>query len=260
MNPLHLNTSAAITLLVAASTLTAVDAIAYPIISYVPHSLVQSSIHRGPWVLHQNNKTEQYNASGILPSLATPPESTPPYNHAGSPYVNYCNNEGEVTRNHGLSLMQPYYFPFVRNNHGILEGFFDYRPRNENEATVAAVSHDWGKTWEFVSQALELNNYCPADITDPDNLNVIVDGVITPYGSSSANAGDNGLGHSFVMSVKGVQRIYHLNRANGHIDSDQLVVHTLKGKDATQAVGKLPKMGYVSPLATSGYPTLESTA
>ncbi|HEY5139292.1 MAG TPA: hypothetical protein VIJ25_08260, partial [Methylococcales bacterium] len=82
----------------------------------------------------------------------------------------------------------------------------------------------------------------------------------TPYGSSSANAGDNGLGHSFVMTVKGVQRIYHLNRANGHIDSDQLVVHTLKGKDATQAVGKLPKMGYVSPLATSGYPTLESTA
>jgi hypothetical protein len=30
-----------------------------------------------------------------------------------------------------------------------------------------------------------------------------------------------------VLKVKGVQRIYELNRANGHIDSDQLVVHTL---------------------------------
>ncbi len=260
MNPLHLKTSAAITLLVATSTLTAVDAIADQTIKYVPNSLVQSSINDGPWVLHQNNKKEQYNASGILPSLATPPQSKPPYSNAGTPYVNYCNNKGEVTRNYGLNLMQPYYFPFVRNNNGTLEGFFDYRPRNENEATVAAVSYDSGKTWEFVSRALELNPYCPADITDPDNLNVIVDGVITPYASSTANAADNGLGHAFVMSVNGVQRIYHLNRANNHIDFDQLVVHTLDGKDATRALGKLPSIAYVSPLAASGYPTLESTA
>jgi hypothetical protein len=72
MTPLHLNTSEAIKLLIAASALTAGSAFATPTITYVPNSLAQSSIHRGPWVLHQNNEEAQYDASGILPSLATP--------------------------------------------------------------------------------------------------------------------------------------------------------------------------------------------
>jgi hypothetical protein len=170
--------------------------------------------------------------------------------------------------------MQPYYFPFVRNkggdregffdnrprdDGGYLEGFFDYRPRNEQEATVAAISFDWGKSWIFKDEALGLNPYCPADQTDPDNNNVTVNGVSTPYGSSSANAADNGLGHAFVMTVDGVQRIYHLNRANGHIDSDPLVVHKLK-PEGTNSLASLPDLGYVSPLASRGYPTLEATA
>jgi hypothetical protein len=261
MTPLHLNTSTVIKLLIAASAITASSAFATPTITYVPDSLAQSSIHQGPWVLHQHNEEAQYDASGILPSLSIPAlQTAPPYINAGTPYVNLCNSKGHFIKNHGLNLMQPYYFPFVRNHNGILEGFFDYRPRNENEATVAAVSRDFGKTWEFVSQALELNTFCPADITDPDNLNVMVDNVVTPYGSSSANAADNGLGHAFVMSVSGVQRIYHLNRANGHIDTDQLVVHKLEGESAAHALNKLPKLGYVSPLASGGYPTLENTA
>ena len=59
--------------------------------------------------------------------------------------------------------MQPYYFPFVRKNGKYLEGFFDYRPRNEQEATVAAISLNWGKSWIFSDEALGLNPYCPAD-------------------------------------------------------------------------------------------------
>jgi hypothetical protein len=51
-----------------------------------------------------------------------------------------------------------------------------------------------------VSEALALNPYCPWDTTDPDNLNVNVNGVKTAYGSSAATAADNGLGHPVVLT------------------------------------------------------------
>src|SRR5262249_34720845 len=91
--------------------------------------------------------------------------------------------------------------------------------------------------------------------TDPDNNYVVVNGVNTPYGLPGANgAADNGLRHPFELSVKGNARIYHLNRANGHIDFDQLVVHTLHPLS-------LPDYGYESPLGppAGNYPTLEPT-
>ena len=198
-----------------------------------------------------------HDASGIVPAAGL----TPPYNPAvsGTPYADYCAPGGALTVNHEKSVMQPYYFPFVRRRGDVLEGLFDYRPRNEQEATVSAISTDWGASWIFTGKALALNPYCPWDATDPDNLNVNVNGQKTPYGSSSANAADNGLGHAFVLSVKGVKHIYHLNRANGHIDSDQLVVHRLAGESEAPLFG-LPDFGYVSPLASGGYPTLEATA
>jgi hypothetical protein len=155
--------------------------------------------------------------------------------------------------------MQPYYFPFVRRGGDLLEGFFDYRPRNEEEATVSAISEDWGESWHFTGKALALNPYCPWDPTDPDNLNVNVNGTKTPYGADPASAADNGLGHAFVLSVKGEKRIYHLNRANGHIDSDQLVVHKLQ-HDSDEPLFGLAEFGYVSPLGSGGYPTLDATA
>jgi len=99
-----------------------------------------------------------------------------------TPYKGYCVS-GQVQTAQGVNPVQPYYFPFVRNNEEYLEGFFDYRPRNEQEATVAAISTDLGKSWIFKDEALGLNPYCPADPTDPDNNNVIVDGLSTPYAS-----------------------------------------------------------------------------
>ncbi len=81
----------------------------------------------------------------------------------------------------------------------------------------------------------------------------------TPYASDPNNAADNGLGHAFVMTVDGVQLIYQLNRATGHINSDPLVVHTLKSK-RTDPLAFLPRWGYVSPLASRGYRTLEASA
>jgi len=50
-----------------------------------------------------------------------------------------------------------------------------------------------------------------------------------------------------------------LSAALAAFDSDQLVVHTLRGGEANPPAG-LPALGYVSPLASRGYPTLETTA
>jgi hypothetical protein len=175
----------------------------------------------------------------------------------GTPYANYCVG-GQVQTAQGYNPMQPYYFPFVRPGTGWIQGFFDYRPRNEQESVVTAISTDGGQSWVFKDQALGLNPYCPADATDPDNNNVIVDGVSTGY-VSPPNAADNGLGHAFVLTTGGDQLMYQLNRAAGHIDSDQLVVHTLMPK-GTHPLASLPDFGYVSPLASDGYPTLEASA
>ena len=225
-------------------------------ISYVPHSLSEASIAGGPWTLHQTEGKNSHDASGIMSGVNTP--YNPPTTKYGIPYNKYCVG-GQVQTAEGVNPMQPYYFPFVRGSDDHLEGFFDYRPRNEQEATVAAISYDWGKSWSFTGEALGLSPYCPADATDPDNNNFIVDGMSAPYASDSANAADNGLGHAFVMSVDGIQRIYHLNRATGHIDSDPLVVHKLR-RDSERPLTGLPALGYVSPLASRGYPTLEPTA
>jgi hypothetical protein len=226
-------------------------------ITYVPNSLTEATITGGLWTLHQSQGRNPHDASGIIPPIPTP--YNPPTSAFGTPYKNYCVG-GEVQTAQALNPMQPYYFPFVRKGNGKqLEGFFDYRPRNEDEATVTAISLDWGQSWIFKDEALGLNPYCPADPTDPDNNNVIIDGVRTPYASDPNNAADNGLGHAFVMTVGGVQRIYHLNRANGHIDHDQLVVHTLMPR-GTHAIASLPDLGYLSPIDSMGYPTLEASA
>src|SRR5579871_4277456 len=234
---------------------------ASPAVGYVPSSLVQSKIRGGPWVLHQKGDDADdlsYDASGVVPTAAN--GTAPPYHGSGTPYVDYCTGSGRPQRNLGVSLMQPYYFPFVEVRDGVLQGFFDYRPRNEQEAVVSARSNDWGKSWSFAAEALRLNPYCPADITDPDNQNVIVGGVVTPYASNAANAADNGLGHAFILDVAGVTRLYQLNRANNHIDVDQLVVHVLHGSDAVDAIAGLPARGYVDSLAAKGYPALEASA
>lgn len=244
----------AIIALLASAPASATDA--GPTISYVPNSLLQSMINHGPWTLHESTGSFQHDASGIVPP---PSQTAPPYTGTGKPYADYCSATGTLSKNRGFSVMQPYYFPFVRKRGAILEGFFDYRPRNEQEAVVSAISSDLGVTWIFTNEALALNPYCPWDQTDPDNLNVNVNGIKTAYGSSSANAADNGLGHPVVLSVNGVQRIYELNRANGHIDSDQLVVHTLP-PGAAGSLAPLPDFGYVSPLASGGYPALDATA
>jgi hypothetical protein len=226
---------------------------AAPAITYVPGSLAQSVITKGPWPLHETTSTKHYNhdASGITPG--GPGD--------GTPYADYCSpTTGRILQNQVTTLMQPYYFPFVqKRKDGNLVGYFDYRPRNEQEAMVMAISTDLGRSWAFKGEALRLNPYCPADPTDPNNNNVLVGGVSTPYGSDSTSAADNGLGHPVVLTIGGVTRAYQLDRANNHIDSDQLVIHTLGGPGVPN-LSTLPAYGFVSPLGSGGYPGLDAQA
>ena len=64
----------------------------------------------------------------------------------------------------------------VTGRGSLLQGYFDYRPRNVNEAAVAATSSDGGNTWIFEQQIENLTTACP-----------------TSDANSSGN--DDGLGH-----------------------------------------------------------------
>jgi hypothetical protein len=125
-----------------------------------------------------------------------------------APSAGYCVN-GVPQRNPGTERMAPYYFPFVTGSGKNLHGIFDYRPRTSNEAVVAASTKDGGLTWQFEQEVLELNKgICPAsDLVDIGN--------------------DNGLGHSYSLTVNGVTFLYNLDRAPANVDRVGLVVHQL---------------------------------
>jgi hypothetical protein len=61
--------------------------------------------------------------------------------------VGYCDSNGNQIGNPGTERMQPYYFPTIVGQGKNLQGYFDYRPKDIDEAVAAAVSHDGGHTW-----------------------------------------------------------------------------------------------------------------
>jgi hypothetical protein len=151
---------------------------------------VQATLAGGPWTLSQGGP--------VTPSGPTT------YCTGGVPLVNPA---GTVT------TMQPFYFPFVVGRGSNLQGYFDYRPRNINEATVAANSTDGGLTWHFQQQVEQLTAACPATNTN-------------------GSGDDNGQGHPNVQSFGGAAWLYLLDRRTGHVDSDGLLVHQLSPKAA----------------------------
>ena len=165
------------------------------------------SIKNGPWTLEQSGAANGLKSAG------------------------YCDSSGNQIGNPGTERMQPYYFPFITGTGSDLQGYFDWRPKDTDEAVVAASSADGGNSWLFQDKVLELSQaagrpVCPNQANkEPDGEK---DGICTGAACQNADNGDDdGQGHQFVMTVNGNTYLYTLNRAAGHIDNDQLVIHRL---------------------------------
>ncbi len=182
-----------------------------------------TSIAGGPWTLAQGGP---YTEDGTGTTTSGGPfDGTIPYCSAGVPIVNSATT---------VNPTSPYYFPFVAGRGLSLQGYFDYRPRNVNEAIVSAISADGGNTWTFENQIENLNQVCPAT-------------------NKNGNGNDDGVGHPYVINFGGAGFLYALDRRNGHVDNDGLLVHTLMPKAGSPLNG-LPANTEFGPPGTSAIP------
>jgi hypothetical protein len=171
---------------------------------------VQTTIAGGPWTLAEGGPVTPVTATDYC--VGTPP----------APLVNASSV---------VNTMSPFYFPFVVGTGANLQGYFDYRPRNINEATVAANSTDGGLTWHFQQQVEQLTGGCP---------------------SSNTNSGgnDSGAGHPSILSFGGATWLYSLDRRGGHVDSDGLLVRVLSPR-TSQPLNPLPLNAFTVPPTAS---------
>lgn len=207
--------------------------------TYSPQAPTVDTVSGGPWNTSQGDPSagEAYPLSDLLPTF-TPggPETTLggvsepnvavypgtggvpyPSGVAGTPgpLDGYCSSLGAnpetgtpVSQPAGTSLpFSPYYFPdVVRNPDGSLTGYFDYRPKDADEAITVARSTDDGKTWISEGEALEQNHgYCP-----------------------TADTNDDGQGHPYVASIGGSTKLYTLQRPSGDYEGVGLLVHNVE--------------------------------
>lgn len=148
----------------------------------------------------------------------------------GSPTAGYCDAAGNVTRNPGTELFEPAYFPNVQGSGKHLTGFFDYRPKDTDEAVLAAKSDDGGLSWTVQGQALESNQgQCPSGVLN-----------------------DDGQGHPTLLHVDGHDYLYTLDRPTADTPGSQLLIHPVDA-DAKNPLRKLPS---AQPVGTSGATTL----
>ena len=110
-----------------------------------------------------------------------------------------------------VNTFNPYYFPFVVGSGQSVKGYFDYRPKNINEAIVAATSTNAGQSWTFEQVVEQLTTECPNS------------------DANTANSGgnDDGEGHPSIISFGGMTWLYTLDRRTPHADSDGLIVHNI---------------------------------
>jgi hypothetical protein len=220
--------------------------------TYLPAAPVVDTVSRGPWNTSQGDAKagEAYPFSDLLPTytpggsettiggvdepnLAVYPSASEkepiipyPSGVAGTPgpLDGYCSSLGAnpetgspVPQPAGSALpMSPYYFPdVVRNGDGSLTGYFDYRPKDAEEAITVAKSTDNGESWTSEGKALgENSGYCP-----------------------TADSSDNGQGHPFVMPVGGAADLYTLQRPAGDNEGVGLLVHPIEPSAADPLSG-----------------------
>jgi hypothetical protein len=143
------------------------------------------------------------------------------------PLSGYCgsgNNTTEASQSPvrqpvGSTLpMAPYYFPHVvRNTDGSLTGYFDWRPKDGDEAIVSARSTDNGHNWTYEGEGLEQNpGYCP-----------------------NADINDDGQGHPNVLTVGGSSYLYTLQRPAGDGAGVSLLAHSVD-PTATNPLASVP--------------------
>jgi hypothetical protein len=207
--------------------------------TYSPETPALDTVTGGPWNTSQGDSSagEAYPLSDLLPTFTPggaetilggvsepnvavyPGTGAVPYPSgvAGTPgpLDGYCSSLGAnpetgtpVPQPAGTSLpFSPYYFPdVVRNPDGSLTGYFDYRPKDADEAITVARSTDNGKSWVSEGEALEQNHgYCP-----------------------TADTNDDGQGHPYVASIGGSTKLYTLNRPAGDYEGVGLLVHNVE--------------------------------
>ena len=162
------------------------------------------------------------------------------------PLDGYCGSGSQATESGGSPARQPAgtslplapaYFPHVvQNGDGSLTGYFDYRPKDADEAIIVARSTDNAQSWTYEGEALEENpGYCP-----------------------SADVNDDGQGHPIVLTIGGTTRLYTLQRPAGDNPGVGMLVHTLAAPTSSDPLSGVPaseKVG-IDPdaFATSGTP------
>ncbi len=219
--------------------------------TYTPETPVLDTIAGGPWNTSQGDASAGglYQEADLLPTftpggnettlggLGEPNVAVYPAASGTAPYPSgvvgtpgpldgYCSSLGAnpetgtpVPQPAGSVLpFSPYYFPdVVRNADGSLTGYFDYRPKDADEAITVARSTDNGKTWISEGEALEQNNgYCP-----------------------TADTNDDGQGHPYVAPIGGSTKLYTLNRPAGDYEGVGLIVHNVE-PSASDPLGTLP--------------------
>ncbi len=169
-----------------------------------------------PDVSYPNLSTDPGSNTDTAGSLLNPLPYQTGFAGTPGPLAGYCTSggpnpeTGAVAREPAGAIlpMSPYYFPFVMRNPNdprVLTGFFDYRPKDTDEALVVANSYDNGRSWHFVDEKLELNPNTCGDLIQ----------------------NDNGQGHAFVLRIHGDYYLYTLNRVSGDTLGQGLLVHRL---------------------------------
>jgi hypothetical protein len=167
----------------------------------------------------------------VYPSVNSGTDGTSPYPSGTvgtpGPLDGYCGTGSQATETAGSPVRQPAgttlpfapaYFPHVvKNADGSLTGYFDYRPKDADEAIVVARSTDNGQSWTYEGEALEQNpGTCP-----------------------SADINDDGEGHPNVITVGGVTRLYTLQRPAGDNPGVGLLVHTVASPNSSDPLSSV---------------------